>query len=76
MFLVGSVGSVKSHTILRSYTILHDPTRSYVRSYHFYDPSAILIVLMRWDRKIVRSYDPDRDFDNHGCACYMGVMLG
>ena len=21
---------------------------------------------MRWDRKIVRSYDPDRDFDNHG----------
>ena len=53
MFLVGSV---ESHTILRSYTILHDPT---------YDPSATLIVLVRWDRKIVRSYDPDRDFDNH-----------
>ena len=56
MFLVGSVRSVESHTILRSY----------VRSYHFYDPSAILIVLVRWDRKIVRSYDPDRNFDNHG----------
>ena len=56
MFFVGSVGSVESHTILRSYTILHDP---------MYDPSAILIVLVRWDRKIVRSYDPDRDFDNH-----------
>ena len=54
MFLVGSV---ESHSILRSYTILHDPT---------YDPSATLIVLVRWDRKIVRSYDPDRDFDNHG----------
>ena len=47
-------------------TILYDSTRSYVQSYHFYDPSAILIVLVRWDRKIVRSYDPDRDFDNHG----------
>ena len=54
MFLVGSV---ESHTILRSYTILHDPT---------YNPSATLIVLVRWDRKIVLSYDPDRDFDNHG----------
>ena len=54
MFLVGSV---ESHTILRSYTILHDPT---------FDPSATLVVLVRWDRKIVRSYDPDRDFDNHG----------
>ena len=50
---------------VESHTILDDPTRSYVRSYHFYDPSAILIVLVRWDRKIVRSYDPDRDFDNH-----------
>ena len=47
-------------------TILYDSTRSYVRSYHFYDPSAILIVLVRWDRKIVQSYDPDRNFDNHG----------
>ena len=46
-------------------TILYDSTQSYVRSYHFYDPSAILIVLVRWDHKIVRSYDPDRDFDNH-----------
>ena len=52
MFLVGSV---ETHTILRSY----------IRSYHFYDPSAILIVLMRWDRKIVQSYNPDRDFNSH-----------
>ena len=52
--------------ILYDPTILYDSTRSYVQSYHFYDPSAILIVLMRWDRKIVRSYDLDRDFDNHG----------
>ena len=47
-------------------TILYDFTRSYVWSYHFYDPNAILNILVRWDRKIVRSYDPDRDFDNHG----------
>ena len=45
-------------------TILYDPTRSY----HFYNPSAILNVLVRWDRKIVRSYDPDRDFDNHDAS--------
>ena len=32
----------------------------------FYDPNAILKVLIRWDRKIMRSYDLDRDFDNHG----------
>ena len=44
---------VGSHTILRSY--------------HFYDPSAILNVLVRWDRKIMRVYDPDRDFNNHIC---------
>ena len=56
------VGSVESHMIL------YDSTRSYVRSYHFYDPSTILIVLVRWDRKIVWSYDPDRDFNNHGVA--------
>ena len=36
-------------------------------SYHFYDPSAILNVLVRWDRKIMRVYDPDRDFNNHIC---------
>ena len=59
MFLVESVELVESHTIL------YDSTRSYVRSYHFYDSSAILIVLVRWDRKIVQSYDLDRDFDNH-----------
>ena len=52
MFLVGSVGS---------HTILHDP----IRFYHFYDPSAILNVLVRWDSKIMRSHDPNRDFDNH-----------
>ena len=40
--------------MLRSYTILH-----------FYDPSVILNILMRWDRKIVWSYDPDHNFDNH-----------
>ena len=62
MFLVGSV---ESHTILRSYTILHDP---------MYDPSAILIVLVRWDRKIVRFYDPDRDFDNHGWGTKDNLM--
>ena len=55
MFLVGS------HIILRSY----DPTRSYIQSYHFYDPSAILNVLVRWDRKIMQFYDLNRDFDNH-----------
>ena len=47
-------------------TILYNSTRSYVQSYHFCDPSAILIFLVKWDRKIVRSYDLDRDFDNHG----------
>ena len=26
---------------------------------------SILNILVRWDRKIVRSYDPDRDFDNY-----------
>ena len=57
MFLVGSV---------ESHTILYDFTQSYVRSYHFYDSSVILIVLVRWDRKIVRSYNPYCDFDNHG----------
>ena len=44
--------------------IPYDPTRSY----YFYDPSAILNVWMRWDRKIVRFYNPDRDFDNHDCS--------
>ena len=55
MFLVGLVGS---HTILRSYMILHDP---------MYDPIifTILNVLVKWDSKIMRSYDPDRDFDNY-----------
>ena len=59
---------LQSYTILHDptiFTILHDPTWSYVWSYHFYDSSAILNVLVRCDRKIVRSYDPDRDFDNH-----------
>ena len=56
MFLVGSVGS---------YMIL----RFYIRSYHFYDYSAILNVLVIWNRKIVRSYDPNRDFNNHEYKC-------
>ena len=51
------VGSVGSHTILC------DPTRSY----HFCDPTTILKFLMKWDRKTMRFYDPDRDFDNHDC---------
>ena len=46
------VGSVESQTIL------HNP---------MYDSTifSILTVLVRWDRKIVRSYDLDHDFDNH-----------
>ena len=46
--------------------ILYDPTILYdsIRSYHFCDPTTILIFLVRWDRKIVRFYNPDRDFDN------------
>ena len=63
------VGSVGSRKILRSYVILHD-IRSYIWSYHFCDPATILNFLVRWDRKIVRFYDPDRDFDNHGCNTY------
>ena len=50
MFLVGLVGSVESHTILRMIPTIF-----------------ILNILVRWDRKIVRSYDLDRDFDNHAC---------
>ena len=46
-------------------TILCDPTRFYIRSYHFCDLATILNFLVRWDRKVVRFYDPDRDFDNH-----------
>ena len=54
------VGSVGSYDVIRS-----NPTWSYIQSYHFYDLATILNFLMRWDRKIVRSYDPNRDFDNH-----------
>ena len=39
--------------------------RSYIQSYHFYDLNAILNVLVRWDCKIMWSYNLDRDFDNH-----------
>ena len=45
------VGLVGSHMILRSY--------------HFCDLATILNFLVRWDRKIVRFYDPDHDFNNH-----------
>ena len=62
MFLVGLVGS---HTISYNPMILYDSTRFYIQSYHFYHPSAILNILVRWDRKILQSYDLDRDFDNH-----------
>ena len=41
--------------------------RSYIQSYHFYDLNAILNVLVRWDCKIMWSYNLDRDFDNHAC---------
>jgi len=46
--------------------------RSYdpILSYHFFDLNAILNVLVRWDCKILRSYDLDRDFDNHICDVY------
>ena len=38
--------------LVRSHMILHDS-------------GAILNILVKWDHKIVRSYDPDRDFDNY-----------
>ena len=41
-------------------------------SYNFYDPCAILNVLVKCDRKIVRSYDSDCDFDNY---VYMVVYV-
>ena len=46
------VGLVESHTIL--HMILP-----------FCDPVTILNFLVRWNHKIVRFYDSDRDFDNH-----------
>ena len=52
------VGLVGSYTILWSYMILYDPTI-------FTILLRFLIFLVRWDRKIVRFYDLDRDFDNH-----------
>ena len=52
------VGLVGSYTILWSYMILYDPTI-------FTILLPFLIFLVRWDRKIVRFYDLDRDFDNH-----------
>ena len=55
------VGSVGSHTILRSYAILPLHT--------------ILNFLVRWDRKIVRFYDPDCDFDNHGLGTIIRVLI-
>ena len=56
------VGLVGSYTILWSYMILYDPTI-------FTILLRFLIFLVRWDRKIVRFYDPDRDFDNHAYKC-------
>ena len=43
-----------------------------MRSYNFYDPCVILNVLVRWDRKIVRFYDLDRDFENYGWGWVSG----
>ena len=51
--------------------ILCDPTHSYIRSYHFCYPTTILNFLVRWDRKIVRFYDPDHNFDNYGIKDYL-----
>ena len=49
--------------------ILYDSTRSYVWSYHFYNPNVILNVLVRWIHKIMWCYDPDRNFDNYVYVC-------
>ena len=48
--------------------IPNDPTIlcNLTRFYHFCDPAMILNFLVRWDRKIMRFYDQDHDFDNHG----------
>ena len=66
---------VKIGRITYDPTILCDPTRSYdpMRSYHFCDLATILNFLVRWDRKIVRFYDPDRDFDNYDYAYLYGA---
>ena len=50
-----------------SHTILYDPTQSY----HFCNPATILNFLVRWDCKIVRFYDSDRNFDNYGINDYL-----
>ena len=55
------VGSVGSHMILRSY--------------HFCDLATILNFLMRWNRKIMRFYDPDHDFDNHASEGKKGTRI-
>ena len=47
-------------------TTLCDLTRSYIQSYNFCDFATILNFLVRWDRKIARFYDLNRDFDKHG----------
>lgn len=39
--------------------------RSYIRSYYFYDPNAILYILKRWNCKVMQFYDPNHDFNNH-----------
>ena len=51
IYVFGRIGRIPYYPM-----ILHNP---------MYDSSAILNVLVRWDCKIVRSYDPYRDFDNH-----------
>ena len=40
--------------------------RSYTQSYNFCDFAMILNFLVRWDRKIARFYDLNRNFDKHG----------
>ena len=51
--------------ILFDFTQSYDFIQSYIRFYHFYDPTTILNVLARWGHKIVQFFDPDRDFDNY-----------
>ena len=49
--------------LVGSHMILYDSTI-------FYDPSVILNVLVRWDCKIVWSYNAERDFDNYDCMTF------
>ena len=60
--------------ILYDRTILYNLTRSYIQSYHFYNSATILNFLVRWNRKIMRFYNPDYDFDNHSSSLLPKIM--